>query len=491
MRWTHYHWLAVALCLLCFLVVGLVAQLVFEQIPHLEDEGAYLFQARVFSVGRAYVPSPSYDDCFSIPFVIDYEGRRFGKYPPGWPALLVLGVLTGQLWWVNAACTSLTIALIFRLGSDTNNRLVGIIAAGLAVVSPFVLLLSGSLMSEASCLLFTTAFLWCFRQSYIGRIDRVRADKRWRWACAAGMMLGCAFAIRPFTTVAIGIPAGIYVVWRMVRQREWQRAWFLGLGFMPLALSVPYFNALWTGNPLFSPYELVWSFDRIGFGLGYGTRETGHSLWIGLANALWSVGHLATQLHGWPTLSLSFVLLFFVFKPRRFWNLFLGATVLALSLASVLYWTNNVRYLYGGASALFILSAGGLEYVGRWAHHRGIGTWRTFGIVLAVLMCIDLFVYLPQQLLEQRGVYGITAQPRNILKQANLHNALVIVRWERGWQDYAVPFSMNAPTLDSDVVYAKECPALVPQLLDQFSNRRVYYFNGETVQPYVAQDGEP
>jgi 4-amino-4-deoxy-L-arabinose transferase-like glycosyltransferase len=483
--WTRYHWVAVGLCLVAFVAASLIADLIFEQVPHLEDEVAYLFQAQVFSVGKAYVDAPFRTNCFFAPFVLDYQGRRFGKYPPGWPALLSLGVRMGSAWWVNAACAALTVALTFRLGREIHDPLTGAVAAVLAATSPFLLILSGSLMSHPSCLVFTTAFLWCFRRTCVGLGPKAS------WSFAAGVMLGCVFAIRSFTALAFAFPSGLYALWRLFRRHEWKRLWFMGLGFVPLALTVPMFNAIWTGDPLLSPYVLFWPYDRLGFGPGHGPLPEGNTVRIGLGEAIIAIGRLATHLHGWPALSLSFVVLLFAFKPRRFWDVLLVSTALSLILAYVLYWTNGdilgPRYTYEIASALFVLSAAGIVHVGRWTREKGGWRWRALCILLVSLMIVDAFVYLPWQFERYQGLFGITGQPKEILQQADLDNALVIVRDDRGWWDYAVAFSMNAPTRDGDVVYASECPPWTGRLLEQFAGRSVYYFDGQTVQPFAGQ----
>jgi len=105
---------------------------------------------------------------------------------------------------------------------------------------------------------------------------------------------------------------------------------------------------------------------------------------------------------------------------------------------------------------------------------------------LGLLIGVNLALYLPWQLREYHGLYGITARPREILTQANVHNALVIVSDQGGWYDYAVAFSMNAPTLDGDVVYANDCTPRNDELVTQFAGRSVYYFDGQTVRPYEA-----
>ena len=70
---------------------------VFERLPHLEDEFAYLFQAKLFAGGQAWVKRDEPVKVFWQPFVLQPETspdgtlRRFGKYTPGWPLLLAPG----------------------------------------------------------------------------------------------------------------------------------------------------------------------------------------------------------------------------------------------------------------------------------------------------------------------------------------------------------------------------------------------------------------
>src|SRR4051812_8822935 len=92
-----------ALCVAVFALAGAVAWGVFEAMPHLEDEHANLFQARVFAAGRITADVPRHPNSFFTPFVINSaQGKRFGKYPPGYPLLLALGAALRQPWLVNA-----------------------------------------------------------------------------------------------------------------------------------------------------------------------------------------------------------------------------------------------------------------------------------------------------------------------------------------------------------------------------------------------------
>ena len=79
---------ALLLCLCSLIANAQVAARVFENLPHLEDEMTYIWQAKVISGGNLLIPSPPSPGSFLVPFVIDYQGWRFGKYPLGFPVLL-------------------------------------------------------------------------------------------------------------------------------------------------------------------------------------------------------------------------------------------------------------------------------------------------------------------------------------------------------------------------------------------------------------------
>ncbi len=478
--WTVQPWMTVVCCLCAFGAACLVAERILERVPHLEDEVAYLYQAQVFASGKAYAESPERTSCFFAPFILDHEGRRFGKYPPGWPALLAVGLWLGQAWWVNAAGAALTTAVVYRLGRALHDPITGGIAAALAASSPFVLLLAGSLMSHTWCGVLVTAFLWAYWRACT---TRKGADG---WALGAGAALGAAFAVRPFTAVAAALPAAAWAGWLLIRERRWRLAWFLALGFAPLALTVPIANAVWTGDPLLPPYVLFWPYDRLGFGPGTGPLPGGNTVWLGLSGSFAAIGHLATHLLGWPTLSLSFAVILFLFRPRLRRDVFLAGTALSLVFAYALYWTSGdvfgPRYSYEIAGALFVLSARGIVRAGMWARSRN-RLW-PFVAAVGLLAAVDLGMYLPSQLDAYRGLYGVTAQPRAVMEEADLHNALVIVEEERGWWDYAVAFSMNAPGLDGDVVYASDCTPYNDALIARYPGRAVYRFDGERLAPY-------
>lgn len=205
---------ALALACFAFFMSALVSRTVFERLPHLEDEVAYLYQARIYAGGNLVIPTPEPRRAYWQPFLIDQDELRFGKYTPGWSMQLALGTLMGQEWVINAFLAVLTVALAYRLGREIFNPDVGVIAAALTAFSPMALLLDGTLMGHTAALFATTLFLYaCWR---IERGRRVRL-----WGAVAGVALGLLVANRPITGLAAAIPLVLWSGVRLARALAW------------------------------------------------------------------------------------------------------------------------------------------------------------------------------------------------------------------------------------------------------------------------------
>src|ERR1700720_3643065 len=82
------------------------------------DDYSYQYQARLLAAGKLYAEDPLYDkahslhDCIASNNLTDYHGRRFSKYPPGWPALLAVGAALKVPWLVDPVLGALLCFLI-------------------------------------------------------------------------------------------------------------------------------------------------------------------------------------------------------------------------------------------------------------------------------------------------------------------------------------------------------------------------------------------
>jgi MFS family permease len=302
-----HHLVALILALFTFFMSGLVSERVFEHLPHLEDEVAYLYQARIFAGGQLVVESPEPRNAFWQPFVVDSNasGMRFGKYTPGWPALLALGLFIGQAWFINAVLSALTVGLVYRLGYEIFSPDVGVIAALLTTFSPMAFLLNGTLMSHSAGLFFATLFFYTYWRMEKGQSPRL-------WAIAAGLTLGVLAATRPLTTLAIALP---FMAWSGIRllicffqkdesDSSFVRFWrtlqpllLLSISTLIIASSIPFFNYVASGDASQNLYELVWEYDRVGFGQGYGRNI--HRLSKAVRHARFDLSLTAADLFGW------------------------------------------------------------------------------------------------------------------------------------------------------------------------------------------------
>lgn len=296
-----HHIAAILIASFAFFMSGLVSERVFEHMPHLEDELAYLYQARIFAGGQLVVDSPQPENAYWQPFLIDETGHRFAKYTPGWSAILALGVLLGQEWVINAFLASLTIALVYRLGREIFNPDIAIIATLLVAFSPAALLLNGTLMSHSSGLFFTTLFIYAYW--------RIEKGKRTHlWGMVAGISLGILAATRPLTTLGIGLPfiawSGVRLVMAFFNENDLTSVIkiltplvILSAFALTIASSIPAFSFAATGDPQQNLYELVWDYDRIGFGEGYGRNR--HRLEKAINHARFDLSLTAVDLFGW------------------------------------------------------------------------------------------------------------------------------------------------------------------------------------------------
>jgi 4-amino-4-deoxy-L-arabinose transferase-like glycosyltransferase len=501
-----YFWVGVSvICLLAFIAISILNHQIFERVPHSEDEVAYVFQAKVFAQHKLSVPTPANARAFWTPFVVDYNGQRFGKYAPGWPLLLSLGFRVDAPWLVNTLLGTLTLALIAWLGRYCYRVSVGLGAAALGLVTPGFLFLSASLLSHAASLLWTTVALvalCCLMGSAdftgvnsapITRNPKPITQNSPIYGAILGLALGFVFITRPFAGLGIGVAVGGFMVvsvWRG-EQRWTGLLWFL-VGSLAIAALSPLYWWTITGNPTFNAYTLVWPYDRVGFGpdigpLGY---TLSNAIFI---NTYLKLVTLATGLFGWPGWNnLVFVPVPFLTGRANRWDWLLLSTILGIIFAHIFYWAFGgvdggfPRYYYDALPALLLLTIRGLQICIQLFDRLAVSKfklgWLPVGLV-GVFIAYNLIFNLPSLLAAQKGKYGITPAPLLAVEQANLTEpALIFVKNVDGWSDFAAPFAANSPTLDGPVVYAIDWgPEFNQRVRAQFKERVCWELAGKTL----------
>lgn len=478
------------------------AERIFEYLPHVEDEVAFVFQAKLIAAGEIIGRAPEYPQFFRIPFVVVRDGDWFGKYPPGWPIVLSLGVLIGQTWIVNALGAAVAVFLTGWIGRRRYSSVAGLLAAGLLVASPFFFLQSSSLMSHVSSLVWAMLALLCYLHW--------RDNRTWLAAVGVGFSIGFLFLSRPLTGVGIGLPLAVLLLVDILRRRSIRGPLIMAATFAPFLLGFLAYNQATTGDPFTSAYVLVWEYDKIGFGPDVG--RFGHDFGRALHNLKLNSDELSELLFGWPyRLSLLPVLLAAVVAVVRAvqsllsrgadrlsdehrLDLLLAAMAISLIGVHFAYWAaGNMygpRYYFEAIGALALLGARGIILIVRGlaqfvqaeirpARPLAIGI---VAIALVLLTGYSASVSTPEQIDRYHGWYGITDQRLKDIESHDLKNALVFVPREN-WEAYAPFFVQNSPDLDGNVIYAVDRGVRNQQLIRLYPDRTVYvYEDGKLAQ---------
>ncbi|MCX7624285.1 MAG: hypothetical protein N2Z82_11135, partial [Thermomicrobium sp.] len=336
---------------------------------------AYLFQAATIARGHLVASAPPVPDAFAIPFVIVRDGLWFGKYPPGYPLILALGILVGYPALVNALAAGASILLVFTLASRIYGFATGALAATLLAVSPFFLLQSASFMAHPVCLLSTLVFTLSFAVT----LHRPTLS----YALAGALALAMLVLARPLSALGVAAPFVVWSLWRLWRYSAWRPVGLLyASGGMLGCAALLAYNLLTTGDPLVFGYELWWPFDKVGFGTGISPDGT-HTVAEGLLNTRYNLRLLEQVLYGWPgrldllpallavTAAVGRLLLWPLLRDVRrpelptdlAWDLALAAQATTLVAVHIAYWTAGQmygpRYYFEALGAVAVLTARG------------------------------------------------------------------------------------------------------------------------------------
>jgi hypothetical protein len=482
--------LALLLSLVAVLTTFFIARQTFENIPHLEDEIAYTWQAKLMAAGELTAETPIKPRRFLVPFVVDYEGRRFGKYPLGWPALLSIGIRLDMRDAVNPLLAGLSLWLMYLLVGRLLGETSGLIAAILTLSSPFFLLNNSSLLSHPLGLVFSAGFALAWLDAFGPDPPGIpkKTNRSHRFApLTAGLTLGAFALTRPFTALGVALPFGIHGLYLLLSGNNAVRRRVLLVGLLAVLIGSLHFGWQYaaTGDPFFNPYELWWEYDRVGFGPGFGVTESGHNLKLALNNLGVSLRAAQRELLGWSFMTW-LLLPFGIWAVRK--NraaLLVGSVLPSLILVYMAYWigswTFGPRYQYEGLYSFIMLSAAGISWLAGWSPRQEPG--RIGRRQLAVLGAVGLLIagsmlsYLPQRLDRMFGLYDISrSQMEPFVSAPELAPAVVIVH-AAYWTDYGGLLDMVDPFLTTPFLFTfGDEPGLADTLRQHFPGRDIYHY---------------
>ncbi|HEX5215130.1 MAG TPA: glycosyltransferase family 39 protein [Vicinamibacterales bacterium] len=397
------------------------------------DEYAYLLSATLFSEGRLSAPSPEPRAAFDLNHVVN-DGRYYGKYTPGWPAMLTLGIWAGAPWLINPLLSLATLVVLYRIASRHATPRAADLAVICLAANPFVVLNSASFFSHPACLFFLTLF-------FKALLDAGESSARGRDAVVMGTAAGAALLVRPYTAALVVVPGLAWLLIRLVRAgRAPQIAPLLvrcGAAFLPFALALLAYNAALTGNPWLPPFLLVDPNDH--------PRLTGGD--FSLVHGVWSNGVLRLlRLSLWVPLSVPLAVAALL-SARRTAPLIapLVIGVVAIVGGYVFYLTPagneyGPRYAYEAIGALAILMGVALASLGRKARP-----------VIAIIIVANAGT-LVFRCLEAAPAVRERMAVTDLVRERHLTGAIVFLRTGSGSMR-ARDLTRNGTTFDGPVLY--------------------------------------
>jgi 4-amino-4-deoxy-L-arabinose transferase-like glycosyltransferase len=429
-------WIASAWTLCVSVLLG---WLVFERVPHVPDEVAYWFQAKYFSAGRLYLPAPPDPAAFELPHTLVDGGRWYGIFPPGWPAVLALGMWLGAPWVVNPLLGAAAILLLHRLAASLYSRRVADITAVIVAASPMFLLMSAGLMSHPLSLVLGLLAVLGWRRGV--------QEHSPGWALSGGLALGGLVLTRPLEGAVITV---VLAAWSAVglvgRARPRRLAGFLIVAIATGAATLPYNGAL-TGRFLYDPITKYFDgryypgSNRLGFGSDVGNTgwrndlQPGHSPVEAVLNGQRNGYLLNLELFGWTCGSLAAVAALVLFGRWSRVDAFVASIAAGIVGGLALYWYGGAdfgaRYWYQLVAPVAMLSARGIESVADRAHAfapRAVVAGRV-AAGLGVASISALLVFLPWRAATKYYHYrGMGGGVADVARAKSFENALVFVR---------------------------------------------------------------
>jgi hypothetical protein len=454
------------------LLYALLARAVFDARPLLIDELAQMVQARIFAGGALTRPVAERPEFFSMIHVVDLHGRVYSQFPPGGPFFLALGVLLRSPWMVGPVFGAIAVVAYARFLRVAEPRpSTALLALVLFAFAPFTAFMAASHMNHVP----TLALLLVA----IAALARVMTEPRAAlgWSLLSGLGFGVAATIRPIDALAFALPAGVWYLWRALRDSSrWRHAFAAALGIALPVLALAWVNVNTTGAPLLFGYVVLWG--------------PSHSL--GFHQAPWGVSHSPAR--GLELVSLYFLRLQSYLFETPIPSLLPAIGALALTrktspldryLAACTgllvglyfaYWHDGFflgpRFLHPLLPVLALWTARLFplvhERAGSGLGHRSV----VFGFLVSLVIAAVALVPLRAQQ-YRNGLLTMRWDARRSARDAGVRNALVFVRESWGAQLVARMWAIGVPRSETEKLYRGIDACLLEQHVTALENSTV------------------
>jgi len=440
---------------------------VLRHFPNSGDEYAYFISAVLFSEGRLSTESPEPRESFNFNHVVN-NGKYYGKYPPGWPALLSLGILARAPWIINPILGTLTLFTLYRIGREHFSRETATAALLLTLANPFFILNSASYFSHPSCLLFVTLAV------HFG-LRAVKNPSSVRDPVLFGAAGAAAFCARPFTALAFLLPVALYFLSsgpRSVPTSPYVRGRALGCGVALAGFSLfLVYNALQTGDPFKQPVSVYDPSEGVG-------RTPGSQSWAwAVENNGWGrLRDLNEWIPGCLVGCAAYLVQFWRRKAEPAGALLLLCFIgLAGGYFCYLYHPGNQygpRYLYEASGVLFLVLGSVLSRM------------KILGLPLLVLVVLTNVALLSAEVADRRDQINGRMQVYDRVREAGLSRAVIFLRTGSGSME-ARDLTRNGVHFEQEpILYVRDLGAANAEVLENYPGRQAFVFEEGRLVPW-------
>lgn len=454
----------------------------FEHIPHVQDEIAQLFQAKIFARGSLTAALPPLPEFFRYYYDnMLFTDRWYSQYPPVHPFLLMFGVLLGMPWIVNPILAACSVFPLYGFARACVEEREARLAVVFFCISPFVLFMSASYMNHVSALFFLLLFLFCTEKAL------------WRGSAwhgfFAGIAVGAMLNIRPGEAVVVGLPFCMAYAARTVIRKRYDLLIACAVGGCIMVALFLCYNFATNGDPLVFGYNLRWP---TGHYFGFSAEPVmildwpPHSLKLAVFHTHSNSMALNQYLFGWPVPSLLPLIVFWTpfvfFKRPKLYLLLCGA--LAAPVFYFFYFFQDLclgpRFYYMCLPFLFVLTAKAVfEIIEKIAAIRRCDSARVYNSALALFIVFFLYtgcIRMPRlHSFYSDSFWEIDNALMRKVREMGIDNALIFQKsYKYMDNDLGCGFLHNGPGLDGPVIFARDLGERNRELAAFFPDRKLY-----------------